>query len=88
MGKEMVHTCQASKTCPGGHGFDVRDGRQTPNIETMPIWAFFRCSAGRDVVDRIVNKCQASKPCPSGHFFDVQRVKKGEQMLSIETMPR
>ena len=51
-GEEVVDKHQASKTCPHGHGFDVRDGRQTLNIETMPRWALFRCSAGGEVVDR------------------------------------
>ena len=83
-----MHTRRALKTCPGGHGFDVQDGRQTPNIETMPIWAFFRCLAGRDVVDRIVNKrqCsageevvdarQASKSCPDGRGFNVRGMER------------
>ena len=40
-GEEVVDRHQASKTCPNGHGFDVRDGRQRPSIETCPDGHFF-----------------------------------------------
>jgi len=38
----------------------------------MPIWAFFPCSAGEEMVD----VHQASKPCPDGHGFDVRGVER------------
>jgi len=41
-------TYRASKTCPDGHGFDVWDGGHWQSTENVPIWAFFRCSAGEE----------------------------------------
>jgi len=59
-----------------------------PNIETMPIWACFRCSAaslphpscrtrkacpwGRVSRVQCHPSCRTSKPRPSGHVFDVR----------------
>ena len=43
--------------------FSTRCSPHPPSIETMPIWARFRCSAS---VHHLPT-CRASKKCPSGH---------------------
>ena len=41
-----------------------------PNIEIVPIWAYFRCLAHI----HYMLTSQTSKPCSDAHVFDVQRV--------------
>ena len=50
-----------------------------PNIETMPVWAHFRCSASVHHLTR-----RTLKKCPDGHGFDAQCLST---ILNIEIMP-
>ena len=68
---------RASDNCPDGHGFDARRLSTVPNIETVPIWARFRCSPS-------IHHLPASKTCPDGHVFDARRLST---IPNIETVP-
>jgi len=55
-----------------------------PNIEKMPRWAWFRCSAFIHYPVHHIPTCRTSKKCPDRHGFDVW---DGRQILNIKTMP-
>ena len=65
-----IPTRQASMMCPSGHVFDARRLSTIPNIETVPIWARFRCSVS---IHHLPTR-RASKKCPDEHVFDARGV--------------
>jgi len=54
------------------------------NIEKMPRWAWFRCSAFIHYPVHHIPTCRTSKKCPDRHGFDVRRLST---IPNIKTMP-
>ncbi len=50
--QQVGDTYQTLKTCQNGHSFNVLDAGQMLNIEPMPRWVHFQCSAAGEVVER------------------------------------
>ena len=68
---EVVEQRRTLKPCPNGmvSAFGTwRSGGEAPNIEIVPIWASFRCSACGEVMEK-----QTLKPCPDGMVSDVRK---------------